>query len=224
MDPSLAPETITGRPAGRSGRHPDPRGKSGPGPADLNLSATASPSPGRMSQPQGILPLAQGGAMVFTGAKVRSVLTGWVEPRLVRRLFLGFSFKLAPGIRIRASSRGLRTSIGPRAAWLHFRWPGLTGVLGQGVGTGQLIRATSDRDGMRADRTHRQGSAAYLIRHGTGGMGLSRYPIVSDLRIQSPAGPSTWFLPHPPVMRRCEDVQSSINRIPGRPPAQPSLG
>ncbi len=33
---------------------------------------------------------------------------------------MGFSFKLAPGVRIRASSRGIRTSIGPRAARLHF--------------------------------------------------------------------------------------------------------
>ena len=32
---------------------------------------------------------------------------------------LGFSVRLAPGIRVRASSRGLRTSIGPRAARLH---------------------------------------------------------------------------------------------------------
>lgn len=32
---------------------------------------------------------------------------------------LGVSFKVAPGIRIRASSRGLRTSIGPRGARLH---------------------------------------------------------------------------------------------------------
>ena len=32
---------------------------------------------------------------------------------------LSFSVKLAPGIRVRASSRGLRTSIGPRAARMH---------------------------------------------------------------------------------------------------------
>jgi hypothetical protein len=32
---------------------------------------------------------------------------------------LGFSVKLAPGVRVRASSRGLRTSIGPRAARVH---------------------------------------------------------------------------------------------------------
>ena len=32
---------------------------------------------------------------------------------------MGFSVKIAPGVRVRASSRGIRTSIGPRAARLH---------------------------------------------------------------------------------------------------------
>jgi hypothetical protein len=32
---------------------------------------------------------------------------------------MGFSFKVAPGIRVRASSRGVRTSIGPRVARVH---------------------------------------------------------------------------------------------------------
>src|SRR3954470_404569 len=36
-----------------------------------------------------------------------------------RDMGLGFSVKLAPGVRIRASSRGVRTSIGPRAARIH---------------------------------------------------------------------------------------------------------
>jgi hypothetical protein len=31
----------------------------------------------------------------------------------------GLSFKVAPGVRIRASSRGIRTSVGPRAARVH---------------------------------------------------------------------------------------------------------
>lgn len=31
----------------------------------------------------------------------------------------GFSVKLAPGVRVRASSKGLRTSVGPRAARVH---------------------------------------------------------------------------------------------------------
>jgi hypothetical protein len=33
---------------------------------------------------------------------------------------MGFSLKLAPGVRIRALSRGLCTSVGPRAARVHF--------------------------------------------------------------------------------------------------------
>jgi hypothetical protein len=33
---------------------------------------------------------------------------------------MGFSFKVAPGVRVRASSRGIRTSVGPRAARVHF--------------------------------------------------------------------------------------------------------
>src|SRR3954470_19384350 len=36
-----------------------------------------------------------------------------------RDMGLGFSLKLAPGVRVRASSRGIRTSVGPRAARVH---------------------------------------------------------------------------------------------------------
>jgi hypothetical protein len=32
---------------------------------------------------------------------------------------MGFSIKIAPGVRVRASSRGVRTSIGPRVARVH---------------------------------------------------------------------------------------------------------
>ena len=45
---------------------------------------------------------------------------------------MGFSVKLAPGVRVRASSRGVRTSIGPRAARMHVG-SGRTGV-STGVG------------------------------------------------------------------------------------------
>ncbi|WP_166385538.1 DUF4236 domain-containing protein [Catellatospora methionotrophica] len=40
---------------------------------------------------------------------------------------MGFSIKLAPGVRIRASSRGIRTSVGPRIARVHVG-AGRTGV------------------------------------------------------------------------------------------------
>ena len=43
---------------------------------------------------------------------------------------MGFYFKLAPGVRIRATSRGLRASVGPRPARVHF------GACGPGVSTG----------------------------------------------------------------------------------------
>ena len=40
---------------------------------------------------------------------------------------MGFSIKIAPGVRVRASSRGVRTSIGPRAARVHVG-AGRTGI------------------------------------------------------------------------------------------------
>jgi hypothetical protein len=43
---------------------------------------------------------------------------------------MGFYFKVAPGVKIRATRRGLRASVGPRAARVHF------GAGGTGVSTG----------------------------------------------------------------------------------------
>src|SRR5437868_6194553 len=43
---------------------------------------------------------------------------------------MGFSMKIMPGVRIRASSRGLSAGIGPRAARVH------VGTRGVGVSTG----------------------------------------------------------------------------------------
>lgn len=43
---------------------------------------------------------------------------------------MGFSFRIAPGVRVRASSRGVRASIGPRAARLH------VGAGAPGISTG----------------------------------------------------------------------------------------
>lgn len=43
---------------------------------------------------------------------------------------MGFYFKVAPGVRVRLTGRGVRTSVGPRAARLHF------GAGGLGVSTG----------------------------------------------------------------------------------------
>lgn len=43
---------------------------------------------------------------------------------------MGMSFKVAPGVRIRASSRGISAGVGPRAARVH------VGTRGVGVSTG----------------------------------------------------------------------------------------
>lgn len=43
---------------------------------------------------------------------------------------MGFYFRVAPGVKVRATSRGLRASVGPRAARVHF------GAGGTGVSTG----------------------------------------------------------------------------------------
>jgi hypothetical protein len=54
---------------------------------------------------------------------------------------LGFSVKLAPGVRVRASSRGVRTSIGPRAARVHVG----AGRTGFSTGAGPVSYYTSVR-------------------------------------------------------------------------------
>jgi hypothetical protein len=56
---------------------------------------------------------------------------------------MGFSIKLAPGVRVRASSRGLRTSVGPRAARVHFG----AGRTGFSSGAGPVSFYTSTRSG-----------------------------------------------------------------------------
>lgn len=56
---------------------------------------------------------------------------------------MGFSIKLAPGVRVRASSRGVRTSVGPRAARVHFG----TGRTGFSSGAGPISFYTSTGGG-----------------------------------------------------------------------------
>jgi hypothetical protein len=58
---------------------------------------------------------------------------------------MGFSFKVAPGVRIRASSRGIRTSVGPRAARVHVG----AGRTGFSSGTGPVSFYTSLGGGRR---------------------------------------------------------------------------
>ena len=61
---------------------------------------------------------------------------------------MGFSFKVAPGVRIRASNRGLRASVGPRAARVHVG-AGLPGI-STGVGPVTLYQSMGGGRGRRA--------------------------------------------------------------------------
>ena len=58
---------------------------------------------------------------------------------------MGFSFRVAPGVRVRASSRGVRASVGPRAARVHVG-SGRTGV---STGAGPVSYYTSVGGGRR---------------------------------------------------------------------------
>ena len=58
---------------------------------------------------------------------------------------MGFSVRIAPGIRVRASSRGVRTSIGPRGARVHIGG----GHTGFSTGVGPFTYYTSASGGRR---------------------------------------------------------------------------
>jgi hypothetical protein len=68
---------------------------------------------------------------------------------------MGFSVKMAPGVRVRASSRGLRTSVGPRIARVHVG----AGRTGLSTGAGPVGFYTS-AGGSRGAGSSSQGSAA----------------------------------------------------------------
>src|SRR3954452_6994838 len=70
---------------------------------------------------------------------------------------LGFSVKIAPGVRVRASSRGLRTSIGPRAARVHIGG----GRTGFSTGVGPVGYYTSLGAGRRPSGARRPSAGAY---------------------------------------------------------------
>ena len=57
---------------------------------------------------------------------------GWLMVGAGRDSVVGFSIRIAPGVRVRASSRGVRTSLGPRVARVHIG-AGSTGI-STGVG------------------------------------------------------------------------------------------
>lgn len=76
---------------------------------------------------------------------------------------MGFSVKLAPGVRVRASSRGIRTSIGPRAARVHIGG-GRAGIsTGAGpIGFYSSLGGTRARRSTGSGRTSLAQSAAAL--------------------------------------------------------------
>lgn len=69
---------------------------------------------------------------------------------------MGFSVKLAPGVRVRASSRGVRTSLGPRAARVHVG----SGRTGFSTGVGPVSYYTSGGSGRRRPSRTGTGTAA----------------------------------------------------------------
>ncbi len=71
---------------------------------------------------------------------------------------MGFSVKIAPGVRVRASSRGIRTSIGPRAARLHVGG----GRTGFSTGAGPVSYYTTlGGGGQRRATTRRPSAGSY---------------------------------------------------------------
>src|SRR3954454_19466708 len=71
---------------------------------------------------------------------------------------MGFSIKIAPGVRVRASSRGVRTSIGPRAARLHVG----AGRTGFSTGLGPVGYYTSlGGSGRRSTAARRPSAGTY---------------------------------------------------------------
>ncbi|MFG3603613.1 DUF4236 domain-containing protein [Micromonospora chersina] len=69
---------------------------------------------------------------------------------------MGFSIKLAPGVRVRASSRGIRTSLGPRAARVHLGG----GRTGFSTGVGPVGFYTSLGGGRGRSRSGGRGTSA----------------------------------------------------------------
>lgn len=90
---------------------------------------------------------------------------------------LGVSFKIAPGVRVRASSRGVRASVGPRAARVHVG-AGRTRV---STGAGPMTLSTTLGDG-----TRRAPSRSSSTRS-TGASPRPRQPTVAQLQAQARA-------------------------------------
>ena len=96
-----------------------------------------------------------------------------------------FSARLAPGVRVSVSGRGLRAHLGPRAARLH------VGAGGAGVSTGVgplTVYRPLEGDRGRRRRTPDRGSAAAQIAEALAAVGnLHRHAFAEAVRPQAPA-------------------------------------
>jgi hypothetical protein len=89
----------------------------------------------------------------------------------------GVSFKIAPGVRVRASSRGVRASVGPRAARVHVG-AGRTRV---STGAGPVTLSTTLGGGQRRTSAHASSPRS------TGGTRRPAQPTVAQLQAQARA-------------------------------------
>ncbi|MDN5765589.1 MAG: DUF4236 domain-containing protein [Humibacillus sp.] len=92
---------------------------------------------------------------------------------------LSVGFKIAPGVRVRASSRGMRASIGPRAARVHVG-AGRTRV---SSGAGPVTVSTAVGGGRRRATGRSSGSSVRPVARSVG----PRQPTVAQLRAQARA-------------------------------------
>lgn len=88
---------------------------------------------------------------------------------------LGVSFRVAPGVRVRASTRGMRTSIGPRGARLHVG-SGRTRI---STGIGPITVSTPLNEGLRSRTSASQTASAISAR--------PRRSTVAQLQVQDRA-------------------------------------
>ena len=96
---------------------------------------------------------------------------------------LGVSFKLAPGVRVRASSRGVRTSIGPRAARVHVG-AGRTRI---SSGAGPFTVSTAIGGGSRSARARTSTRSSSGSTRSPGVSPQPRQPTVAQLQAQARA-------------------------------------
>lgn len=111
---------------------------------------------------------------------------------------MGFSVKLAPGVRVRASSRGLRTSIGPREARLHVG----AGRTGFSTGVGPVSYYTSIGGSSRSRSStgaSTRGLAAAAKAEQAKELGEAVLAILALHRAEFPPGQRPIAPPPPPI-------------------------